>query len=875
MATVSPPVATMSDFAKTIYEQKYAFKDEEGNILEGWEDTAYRVALNVLGSLGYDETSPEFEKVFSYIRDRKFMPGGRYLYASGRPFHQVNNCLLMRAEDSREGWADLAQKAMMALMTGAGIGVDYSDLREEGAIIRKTGGESSGPLSLMHIINEIGRNVMQGGSRRSAIFASLRWSHPDVFKFIHLKDWSEEVRAMKEKDFNYPAPMDMTNISVTLDKDFFDAFEDESNPMYHHAHRVYRTTVDRMVRTAEPGFSVDYENARESLRNAPIAGNTYVLTRNGYKRVIKIVNQPQSIWTGVRWADDVVFSKTQENAPIVNVHFTGGREIRCEPTHEFLVERYVGAGKRKRLEKIEKIPAGSLVEGDILHVSLPELEVLYPLNKEMYTLGYTYGDGSFTKAGGAEISLCSKESKMLVSNIVGYNSKIDEDSRGYTRIYFGASEKWKNRSKQVVPVELYSESLPNLASFIAGLFDADGNFDKTQKRVRLSNNNPEFLRGIARILEDLGILASVSKNGVSTFGNKQTYQLSVMGEYIEEFSRIIPTKRIKIELEDWKPYRRSHLKVEKVSSDGFEDVYCADVKYPEHSFMAEGVIISNCTEITSEDDSDVCNLGSINLARVESIEELRDIVEYATLFLIAGTVYSHVPYERVAETREKNRRLGLGLMGIHEWLLKRGFKYGPNDELASWLDEYACSGQYAAKYAQIHGLSTPIKTRAIAPTGTIGIIGETTTGIEPIFCVAYKRRYLANGRNWKYQYVVDPTAQRLVDEGVNPNDIEDAYSLSYDVERRVAFQAWIQQWVDHGISSTINLPYPIEDEDEKLEFGNMLYGYLPKLRGTTVYPDGARGGQPLTPVSYDEAITQLGVVFEENEEKCVGGVCGL
>lgn len=550
MATVSPPVATMSDFARTIYEQKYAFKDEEGNILEGWEDTAYRVALNVLGALGYDETSQEFEKVFSYIRDRKFMPGGRYLYASGRPFHQVNNCLLMRAEDSREGWADLAQKAMMALMTGAGIGVDYSDLREEGAVIRKTGGESSGPLSLMHIINEIGRNVMQGGSRRSAIFASLRWSHPDVFKFIHLKDWSEEVRAMKEKDFNYPAPMDMTNISVTLDKDFFDAFEDESNPMYHHAHRVYRTTVDRMVRTAEPGFSVDYENARESLRNA-------------------------------------------------------------------------------------------------------------------------------------------------------------------------------------------------------------------------------------------------------------------------------------------------------------------------------------CTEITSEDDSDVCNLGSINLARVESIEELRDIVEYATLFLIAGTVYSHVPYERVAETREKNRRLGLGLMGIHEWLLKRGFKYGPNDELASWLDEYACSGQYAAKYAQIHGLSTPIKTRAIAPTGTIGIIGETTTGIEPIFCVAYKRRYLANGRNWKYQYVVDPTAQRLVDEGVNPNDIEDAYSLSYDVERRVAFQAWIQQWVDHGISSTINLPYPIEDEDEKLEFGNMLYGYLPKLRGTTVYPDGARGGQPLTPVSYDEAITQLGVVFEENEEKCVGGVCGL
>ena len=104
--------------------------------------------------------------------ERKFIPGGRYLYSSGRAFHQVNNCFLFRAYDSREKWAELMHDVTASLMTGGGIGVDYSLLREEGAVIKKTGGTSTGPLALMHMVNEAGRNIMQGGQRRSAIWGS-------------------------------------------------------------------------------------------------------------------------------------------------------------------------------------------------------------------------------------------------------------------------------------------------------------------------------------------------------------------------------------------------------------------------------------------------------------------------------------------------------------------------------------------------------------------------------------------------------------------------------------------------------------------------------------------------------------------------------
>jgi ribonucleoside-diphosphate reductase alpha chain len=131
-----------------------------------------------------------------------------------------------------------------------------------------------------------------------------------------------------------------------------------------------------------------------------------------------------------------------------------------------------------------------------------------------------------------------------------------------------------------------------------------------------------------------------------------------------------------------------------------------------------------------------------------------------------------------------------------------------------------------------------------------------------------------------FQYVLDPTAKRLVDDGVAADTIEDAYTLATNVERRIAFQAWVQRFVDHGISSTVNLPAwgtAYNNEDRIREFGTMLIDHLPTLRGMTVYPDGARGGQPLVPVDYTFAASQVGAVFVEQADVCditKGGSCG-
>lgn len=541
-----------SPWARNQYLDKYSMQDEHGTPVEEWPDTAERVVGHVLGALGYDITSPEYANLVRLVTQRKFIPGGRYLANTGMQYHQVNNCFLYRCEDSREGWADLNRKAILSLSSGGGIGVVYSDIRPFGTKLKRVRGHATGPLSPARMTNEVAREVM-AGNRRSAIWGGLHWWHKDIFSWIEVKDWSDDIKALKEKDFNYPAPLDMTNISVILDDDFFAAYHDQTHVRHAHAHAVYRETVAHMVRHGEPGFSI--------------------------------------------------------------------------------------------------------------------------------------------------------------------NTGVDRD---------------------------------------------------------------ECLRNA-------------------------------------------------------------------------------------------------CTEITSADDSDVCNLGTINLARIEDEQELALATRLGTLFLLAGTVYSDVPHAEVEATRYKNRRLGLGLMGLHEWLIARGYRYEVVPELHEWLGIWRDESRGAATwYANRHALTVPKKCRALQPNGTTGIIGETTTSGEPVPFVAYKRRFLEDGV-WKYQYVIDPTVERMRREyGIDPDDIETAHTLAYNVERRIKFQADIQEYVDHGIASTINLPYPITDPAEVTDFGDTLMDYLPRLRGITCYPDGARAGQPLTPIPYSVAADQLGVTFdEERDSQCFSGACGV
>jgi len=389
-------------FAQRIFQQKYS---QGAN--DTWDALADRLVEDVCGSRNNTTSTLMSEgdrkELAEHIKTMRFVPGGRYLYYAGRPSKAYNNCFLLRAEeDTREEWANVTWRAMSCLMTGGGIGIDYSRLRPEGRPLSRTGGVASGPLPLMQMINEVGRGIMQGGSRRSAIYASLNWKHEDIPKFLTIKNWDAATKARKEADFNAPATLDMTNISVNYDTESLGGYTQAKGIVLEnslHENAVFKQNVRQAMETGEPGFSFNFfEKENETLRNA-------------------------------------------------------------------------------------------------------------------------------------------------------------------------------------------------------------------------------------------------------------------------------------------------------------------------------------CTEVTSEDDSDVCNLGSINLGNIRSIDEFKSVVSLASKFLVCGTLRADLPYDKVYKVREKNRRLGLGLMGIHEWLLQRGQKYEVTKELRQWLQIYKDESKRAAdEHCDRFFISRPVAYRAIAPTGTLGIL---------------------------------------------------------------------------------------------------------------------------------------------------------
>jgi ribonucleoside-diphosphate reductase alpha chain len=250
-----------NQFGENIFRYKYAQGPDDT-----WDKLADRLVDDVCGTrqgtISAIMSVEDQKQLAQYIKEMKFIPGGRYLYYAGRPYKAYNNCYLLRAEeDTREEWSNVTWRAMSCLMTGGGIGIDYSRLRASGKALSRTGGTASGPIPIMAAINEIGRNVMQGGSRRSAIYASLNWQHEDIFKFLESKNWSDETRAAKLKDFNAPAMLDMTNISVNYD-DASLIGGLKNNP-------VFLKNVRQALETAEPGFSFNFGSKQnETLRNA-------------------------------------------------------------------------------------------------------------------------------------------------------------------------------------------------------------------------------------------------------------------------------------------------------------------------------------------------------------------------------------------------------------------------------------------------------------------------------------------------------------------------------------------------------------------------------------------------------------------------------
>ncbi len=871
-----PTAPFSTEFAHTIYKGKYAHPGEE------WSDTASRVTHHVMNAL---HDAPQGHRVLNAtnaaarihdsITQRRFLPGGRYLYAAGRPLHQVQNCLLLKADDSREGWAQLQYNATMALMTGAGIGVWYGDIRESNSVVVKTGGTASGPIPLMKMVNETGRNVMQGGARRCLPGDSL----------ITMADYS--FKPIKDI---IPGDMVQTRHGP---KRVLATETAGVKPI------VRLQTAHGEVRSSEEHRWLGANSARS---NAWLKAKNYSLQCKLYRHPVpnpkgNDYDLSEAYVKGYFMGDGCAYSSNRTHEVTYQIADKWWHQGQADLISEVMGSRGTvvqrpGHGHCVELRCRSKSAVAEFQELKKPHQAPITPEYIWGGSVEArsaYLAGWWDADGCYTKDAwkicnihesaradiqallsslGIESNVCGNEVRICSFQRPLFDATVGQHTYKKSSGHF--SRKEAAIPTPVTGVELLEPELVYDIQVDGEEFIADG----------FVSHNSAIWAGLPWWHPDVGAFIR-AKDWPEWLRQRKAEDWTTEAQLDSTNISVTLDDEFFVAYED--PSHPKHDTAHKV----YLKVVDKMVTTGEPGFSIDRgdkgaeVLRNACTEITSEDDSDVCNLGSLVLPRYESPAEFGAAVRDAALFLTAGSLYSDLPYEKVYEVREKNRRLGLGLIGVHEFLMKHGVKYGTPEAfevLEPYMEEYNRALEYANDWQDSLGISRSVGATAIAPNGTIGIISESTPSAEPLFSAARRRVVRnadANGDLYETHVVVDPTAKRLVDEGLDPDEIEDAYTLSFDVERRFAMQAFLQRYTDHAISSTVNLPKQILAEREQKDFADTLYPYIGEMRGVTCYPEGARPGQPLTPVPLEWALENEGTILEAEEEVCANGLCGV
>jgi ribonucleoside-diphosphate reductase alpha chain len=495
---------------------------------------------------------------------------------------------------------------------------------------------------------------------------------------------------------------------------------------------------------------------------------------------------------------------------------------------------------------------------------------------------------------------------------------------------FGLGMGHKGVGKTVTPAmeEASSEFYKGL---LRGLFDADGSVQGDLTKglsVRLAQSDLPVLAAVQRMLLRLGVASTIysnrrpagttllpdGKGGAAYYQTKAQHELVISNQNLAAFVGQVgfgdTRKAVKLEISlnsyQRTPNRERFLaRVASVEHDGEEEVF--DVQVPGiNAFDANGLVVHNCGEQPLL-PYDVCNLGSINLGKfvkpdfvwgddpMEGVDwdALRQVVHLSTHFLDNVIDANRYPLQEITDLANRIRRVGLGLMGFADLLVRLGLSYSGEEgvEMGRRVMEFVNEEARAAseKLAEVRGvfpewkesiwgpekscarrpdgerIRPELKLRncnltTVAPTGTISIFAGCSGGIEPLFAVAFMRNQagslmpdvnpdfvrMAKEQGWHSEALME----RIASEGhihfeEVPEEVQRVFVTSHDIppEWHVRMQAAFQEHTDSAISKTTNFPTSATKEEVR-EIYELAFSLGAK--GVTVYRDGSRPEQVLS-----------------------------
>jgi ribonucleoside-diphosphate reductase alpha chain len=482
-----------------------------------------------------------------------------------------------------------------------------------------------------------------------------------------------------------------------------------------------------------------------------------------------------------------------------------------------------------------------------------------------------------------------------------------------------------------VPAALWRAPRDAVVGFLQALFTADGTVDISERArtctVRLASSEPELLREVQILLHNFGITGRIrlrrragrkpmpdGRGGLKEHACRARYELVLdrvnRDRFLREVGFLTEAKQGKakgfLSAKDRRSNRERFVtQVESVEPAGREDVYCT-TEYHTHSVIVNALVAANCGEQPLL-SYDVCNLGSINLGKFVDLDSdpalppedridwdhLRRVTHLSTHFLDNVIDANRYPLPEIHELAQTIRRIGLGIMGWADMLVRLGIPYDSpegvdmgrrvmefvNEEARNASERLAeTRGVFPAWEESIWGPGGKAATRpdgtrvrgerrlrncnltTVAPTGTISIFAGCSGGIEPLFAVAFMRNQagvmmpdvnpdfvrLAQEQGWYSEGLME----RIASEGhihldEVPEEVRRVFVTSHDIppEWHVRMQAAFQEHTDSALSKTTNFAHEATEADVRA-----IYELAFELdcKGVTVYRDGSRPMQVLS-----------------------------
>ena len=551
--------------------------------------------------------------------------------------------------------------------------------------------------------------------------------------------------------------------------------------------------------------------------NLCVTGDTNILTKEyGYIPIAMLVESgidSAHCWNGEEWSLTNLF-KTSNGQHVVTVNLSNGESIKATDYHKWYVvkENYKGVKEKRTFElkpgdKLERFDLGIVDNGtDII--------------PHAYTNGLFSAEGTMTGLSTGVIHLYNNKMNLL-PYISGYttvtNPSLTNDGRCTRQtVYFRNSTLYP---KFFVPRSNFR--LQDRIDWLAGLFDGDGTLTYNQgaQSIQITSINKSFLSEVMYLLQEIGVSSKISQvseggyrnlpsndgtNGYKEFYCEANYRLVIAGKGLNRLLDLgYNAKRVMPVRHNYNRDCTEFIRVVSIVDNGYVmATYCGN-EPKRHKLMFNGILTGNCVEITQPTDENhtaVCNLGSLNLGQLKTVEEMVQTSKILTRFLDSIVSVTDYPTLNSRETQLARRSIGIGVIGEAEWLAQNHIMYGSDEHEHSIIDIYGnvskaiedTSKELAKEKGSciIDGIRNAYRM-AIAPNTSSGLLAGSTCSCEPI----YAREWAENSKLGTYKMVAPHVT---VD---NLKYYPNAYEL--DQGRLLELTALRQKYVDMSISHSV------------------------------------------------------------------------